>query len=119
VTGWFDRRLRLGLTLVLCLAWAATPLIAEMCAATPAHCQRHMPCCPPSSSGSENCAPILCPARASQRAMQTRIVRAAPLVRVAVVPARPAVRARVPMRELTGSLHYSPSVFRLKDDLRI
>lgn len=119
VTGSFDRRLRLALTLALCLAWAATPLIAQMCAITPTHCQRHMPCCPPSGSGSQNCSPSLCPAEASQRAVQTRIVVTAPPMRVAAAPARPATRAEVPFRELTCGLRYSPPVFRLKDDLRI
>jgi hypothetical protein len=117
--GSFDRRLRLGLTLALCLAWAVTPLIAQRCAATPTHCQRHMPCCPPSSTGGKNCSPVLCPAQESQRAVQTRIVRATALPRVAAVPGRPAFRARVPVRELTGGLHYLTPVFRLKDDLRI
>ena len=116
--GLFDRRLRFGLTLAFCLAWAATPLIAQMCAATPAHCQRHMPCCAPSGSG-KTCSPNLCPAQESQRAVQTRIVGAQPLLRIAVVSARPTGCVRAPQRELTCGLHYSPSVFRLKDDLRI
>jgi hypothetical protein len=119
MAGLFHRRLRLMLTLALCAAWATTPLIAEMCAATHTHCQRHMPCCPPSSSGGENCSPVLCPARASQRAVQTRTIRATPPLRIAAVPARPALHTRVPVRELTRGMHYSPPVFRLKDDLRI
>ncbi|MGB6692461.1 MAG: hypothetical protein WBE76_31855 [Terracidiphilus sp.] len=100
-------------------AWSATPLVAEMCAATPAHCQRHMPCCPPSSSGGENCSPVLCPAQTSQRAVQNRTIRATPPLRIAAVPARPALHKSVPVRELTCGMHYSPPVFRLKDDLRI
>jgi hypothetical protein len=119
MVGWFYRGLRLVLTLALCVAWAATPLIAEMCAVTPVHCRRHMPCCPPSSSGGENCSPILCPAQTSQRAVQSRTVRATPPLRIAAVPARPALYKRVPVRELTCGMHYSPPVFRLKDDLRI
>ena len=119
MTGTFDRRLRLGWTLALCFAWACAPLIAQMCEASPAHCRRHMPCCPPSSPGSENCSPILCPAQASQRAVKTGVVGTAPPMRVAAVPSRSIVGTPVPTRELTCGLRFSPLVFRLKDDLRI
>lgn len=121
VAGSIYRRLRLVLMVALCAMWAATPLIAEFCASLGTECHRHahMPCCPP-SGGSRSCAPTLCPAQASQRAVRTRTIRDIAKARPIPLPIRyerPVRRA--PVRELTGGLHYSPLVFRLKDDLRV
>jgi len=121
VTACFHRRVRLVLMVALCAMWAATPLIAEICASAATECHRHMhmPCCPPADGG-RSCAPTLCPAQASQRAMQTQPVRNLAKARPVLMPVsldRPAVAA--PLRELTAGLHSATSVFRWKDDLRI
>lgn len=105
--------------LAICGLWAVTPLIAEICDATPSHCQRQMPCCPHSGSRSNNCAPGLCPAEASQRALPTRTAQALPTIASPVPATFPGPAVRVSVRELTAGLYYSPPVFRLKDDLRI
>ena len=120
MTGLLFRRLRLLLAVALCAAWAATPLIAQICAETPVHCRRHMPCCPyQSSRRGENCAPGLCPAEASQRAVRTRTVRAPLKVRIASEPVRRAAEQRIAIPESIAGLQYRAAVFRLKDDLRI
>ena len=107
--------------LALCAMWAGTPLIAELCAIPATHCNRHMqmPCCPP-AAGTSNCSMNLCPAQASERAVPTRVARAKAPVRAVAVAVLPVIAPRTaPARELTSGLHYSPTVFRLKDDLRI
>jgi hypothetical protein len=115
------RRVRLVLILALCAMWVSTPLIAEICSSAAPQCHRHaqMPCCPP-AGGDHNCAPTLCPAQASQRAVRTQPIRNLAKARPMVVPIRtkrPGLHE--PVRELVAGLHYSPPVFRLKDDFRI
>jgi hypothetical protein len=113
------RPIRLLLMLALCAGWAATPLIAQMCAASPALCQRHMPGCPRSHSA-PGCSPALCPALESQRAVKQRAFSERVAVRPAAIRLHAAAPApALPQRELTSGLHYSPPVFQLKDDLRI
>lgn len=111
--------MRLTLMLAICGLWAVTPLIVEACVTMPTHCQRKMPCCPRSGSHGNNCAPGLCPAEVSQKALPTRTAHAVPLLAIPLPAtlAKPAVRLSA--RELTAGLYYSPPVFRLKDDLRI
>jgi len=105
--------------LALCAGWASTPLIAQMCAASPALCQRHMPGCPRSHSAPV-CSPGLCPAFESQRAVKQRAFGERAAVQPAAVRLQAAAPAPAsPLRELTSGLHYSPPVFQLKDDLRI
>ncbi len=113
--------MRLVLMLALCTLWATTPLIAEFCAIPATHCDRHMqmPCCPP-AAGSPNCSTNLCPAQVGERAVVTRAARAkAPARAVAATVQPQAASPAAHARELTSGLHYSPPVFRLKDDLRI
>lgn len=112
-------QLCMTLTLALCALWAVTPLIVAACVTMPTHCQRRMPCCPHSGSPSKNCAPGLCPAEASQRALPTRTAHVAPLLAIPLPAALDEPAVRISVRELTAGLYYSPPVFRLKDDLRI
>jgi len=115
----FYRRARLVLLLGLCAAWLATPLIAEICAAMPAECHHPMPCCPPGSS-QRQCSTALCPAQVSQKAKPAQTIGDRTHIRPQFVPRDAQLAERSgPLWELTAGLHYSPPVFRLKDDLRI
>lgn len=121
MTAVSHRRARLVLMLALCATWATTPLIAAICAVPASHCHRsaQMPCCPPSST-SRGCSMNLCPAQASQRAVPTKAIGDRTPARAAAQTVGPQIPARfAPVRELTSGLHFSPPVFRLKDDLRI
>lgn len=117
--GGLYRRVRLGLLLTLCAAWLVTPLIAAFCASMPVHCNHPMPCCP-TDGNARQCPQGLCPAEVSQKAelLQAAGTQAHSRLEFVAQPA-PAPMQQNPVHELTVGLHYSPPVFRLKDDLRI
>lgn len=110
------------LALVLAVAWVSAVASADTLLTPSMHCH-HMPCCPRSDGGSQECSTAQCaeqvPEKAEAQSSAERQERAGQVAASAVPvgsAARPAVAAA---RELMPGLRFTAAVFRLKDDLRI
>jgi hypothetical protein len=114
-------RVRTFFSLFLACLWITTASLAEHVSAEFPLCQpTHSPCCPqPVNNTSESCpACHISVTVAAKKTLEQERFKPRPQTQDALNHrANPAVVA--PHRELTAGLRYQPTVFDLKDDLRI